>query len=357
MAAAPGRAGVALSERLFREPYKFDFFQAVRLLERILVGRESVGRDAAVDREVVRFRAHASLSFPASSVADLKWVERPDQTGETPPEMAVAFHGLTGPAGVLPQHYTMMLLARNRAKDFSVRDFFDLFNHRLVSLYFRAWEKYRLPVQFERARRDPAGEPDPVTRGVYCLTGMGTDGLLPRLKVDPAAVLYYSGMFAHRVRPAVSLEEMLEDFFEMPIRVLQLQGRWLNLELADRARMPAAGRRKAATNQPGYGMVVGRRVWDVQSQFRVRVGPLTYDQFRRLMPDGDGLQPLCRMVRQFAGPDLDFDVQPVLMPEAVPPTQLSTRGDNRSRLGWNTWMSSKPFTQPVGDAVFARGPK
>src|SRR5262245_14373940 len=116
MAAAPGRARVALSEQLFREPYRFDFFQAVRLLERILSDRESVGHDSALEREVVRFRAHASLSFPASAIADLRWPDRPDSPGD-PPEMAVSFHGLTGPTGVLPQHYTMLMLSRIRAKD------------------------------------------------------------------------------------------------------------------------------------------------------------------------------------------------------------------------------------------------
>ena len=359
MAAAPGRAGVALSERLFREPYRFDFFQAVRLLERILAGREPVGRDAALEREVVRFRAHSSLSFPSAAIADLRWVDRPDTPGEAPPEMSVPFHGLTGPTGVLPQHYTMSLLSRTRAKDFSLRNFFDLFNHRVVSLYFRAWEKYRLPVVFEQARRDPSGEPDPVTRGIFCLTGMGTDGLRqkPRLNVDPAALLYYSGLFAQRIRPGVSLEQMLDDYFGVPIRVLPLQGRWLNLEEADRARMPAAGRRKAATNQPGYGMVVGRRVWDVQSQFRIQVGPLDYAQFRRLMPDGDGLAPLCKMARLYAGPDLDFDVQPLLKAEAVPRLRLTTRGEDRGRLGWNTWLHGKPFPAAADQAIFARGPK
>src|SRR5262249_44319758 len=157
-----------------------------------------------------------------------------------------------------------------------------------------------------RAKRDPSGEPDPVTRGLYCLTGMGTDGLRPKLDVDEASQLFYSGLFSQRIRPAIALEQLLEDFFTLPIRVLQMQGRWLNLEPADRGRMPPAGQRKGPTNRPGYGMVIGRRVWDVQSQFRIQVGPLDYAEFRRLMPDGDGLKPLCRMARLYVGPDLDF---------------------------------------------------
>jgi len=357
MAAPSGRTRVALSDRLFREPYRFDFFQAVRLLERIVAGREPVGHDAALEREVVRFRAHPSVTFPSAAIADLRRAQPSDRSADLPPELTVTFNGLTGPTGVLPQHYTMLLLSRIRAKDLSLRDFLDLFNHRIVSLYFRAWEKYRLPVQFERARRNSAGETDPVTRGIYCLTGMGTDGLRPRLDVEEASQLFYSGLFSHRIRPAITLEQLLEDYFGLPIRVLQLQGRWLNLEPADRGRMPRAGQRKAATNRPGYGMVIGRRVWDVQSQFRIQVGPLEYGQFRRLTPDGDGLKPLCRMARLYAGPDLDFDVQPLLRANEAPPLQLSVRGHDRPRLGWNTWLHGKPFPRDADQAVFARGPK
>ena len=85
------------------------------------------------------------------------------------------FLGLTGPSGALPRHYTELLLQRIREKDFSLRDFLDLFNHRLISLFYRAWEKYNWPVAYERSQLDnPGGEPDPVTRSVYCLVGMGT---------------------------------------------------------------------------------------------------------------------------------------------------------------------------------------
>ncbi|MFL5342351.1 MAG: type VI secretion system baseplate subunit TssG [Gemmataceae bacterium] len=344
MAAAAGRKGPALIEQLFHEPHRFDFFQAVRLLERASAGREPVGGDAHPEREAVRFRAWPSLTFPTAAVAGL-------ERGE-PAELTVGFLGLTGSAGVLPHHYTALLLTRLRARDFSLRDFLDLFNNRLAALYYRAWEKYRLPAVFERSRRRTLAEPDPVTKSLFCVTGLGTEGLRSRLEVDPAAVLYYGGLFARGPRPAVSLECMLEDYFGVPVRVLQLQGQWLNLEEADRGRLPPAGRAKGETNVLGRSLVVGRRVWDVQSKFRVRVGPLSYAQFRRLMPDGDALRPLARLTKLYAGSDLDFDVQPLLHGEEVPPLRLSAAAAEKPRLGWNTWLRQRPFVRPAGDAVF-----
>ena len=150
--------------------------------------------------------------------------------------MVVTFLGLTGPSGVLPRHYTELLLQRIREKDFSLRDFLDLFNHRLISLFYRAWEKYRLPIGYERSQLDdPDEQPDPVTRGLYCLVGLGTAGLRGRLDVDDEAFLYYSGHFAHFPRSASALECLLADYLEMPVRVQQCQGQWLALEPDDQA--------------------------------------------------------------------------------------------------------------------------
>jgi type VI secretion system protein ImpH len=366
MAAADRRENPGLSGRLFREPYRFDFFQAVRLLER-LAGRRAetepgtphqpVGRDRPADQEVVRFRALPALSFPAGTVSQIALPaagpHAADNGRPARPEMVVAFLGLTGPQGVLPQHYTSMLLQRVRLKDFALRDFLDLFNHRLISLFYRAWEKYRLPFAYERSRLDPVGrDEDLATRGLYALVGLGTAGLRGRLDIDDQAFLFYAGHFAHQPRSAVALEGILEDYFEMPTRVRQLQGQWLYLQADEQAALPDAARPEGLHNRLGVGVVVGNRVWDVQGKFRVRLGPLGYAQFLRLMPNGDGLRPLCQLTRVYVGGELDFDVQTVLKPKEVPWCRLRTQGADRPHLGWNTWARSRQFKREVDDAVF-----
>jgi len=363
MAAAHGRTSPRLSEELLAEPGRFDFFQAVRLLEWIARERaagdlrrqrQPVGGDSAPEREVVRFRALPALSFPTSTIQSIRQpaangqAPRPD----TPLEMVVAFLGLTGPTGVMPHHYTALLLRRIRAKDFSLRDWLDLFHHRLISLFYRAWEKYRLPFSYERYRlAPPNAPPDPATQGLYCLVGLGTEGLRGRLDIPDEAFLHYSGHFAAQARPAVSLEALLEDYFEMSIRVQQCQGQWLYLEAEDLAVMPSRGR-PGQNNLLGRNCVAGERVWDVQSKFRLRVGPLSYPQFRGLMPNGDDLRALCQLTRTYVGPDIDFDVQVVLLAPEVPPCQLRRDGD-RPQLGWNTWLHAKPCVRDADDAVFA----
>lgn len=347
MASEGGREGVDLRRMVFREAHRFDFFQAVRLLERFAredPGRpaEEVGGDAPPDRESVRFRGTATLAFTPSAVLDAR-----SPLGG-PYELEVSLYGLLGSSGVLPHHYSALVLHRLRDKDESLRRFTDLFLHRLLSHFYRAWEKYRLPFSYERSRLEGQGGDDPVTWGVYCLAGLGTQGLRGRLEVPDGSLLFYSGHFAHSPRCASALEAMLQEYFGLPLEVIQMVPRWLSLDDADRT---ALGK---ANHAMKGGIVVGRRVRDIQGKFRVRVGPLSLAEFRRLMPGGDMLKPLWQLTRLYVGPDLDFDVQPVLKKEDVPGTQLCTRAPAavRGRLGYNTWSKTRQPPEDAEEAVF-----
>jgi type VI secretion system protein ImpH len=361
LAAQGGGASVIVSDRLLREPQRFDFFQAVRLLERLAHARSGeeaqrmwrpIGQDWP-ERESVRFRVLPALSFPASAIREIRQPAGPD-ADSLPPEMVVTFLGLTGPSGVLPPHYTALLIERVRQRDFALRDFLDLFHHRLLSLFYRAWAKYRLPFAYEQARCDPAAEgSDPCTWSLACLVGLGTAGLGGRLAVDDEAFLYYGGHFAHRPRAADSLERLLADYFGLAVRLEQFHGQWLHLREEDCTRMAEPGFPLGRNAELGMNVVAGRRVWDVQSKFRLRLGPLTYEQFQSLMPDGSAFRKLCHLTRCYVGLELDFDVQPVLQRSAVPRCRLAGSGPERSRLGWDTWVRYGECDRDAEDAVFA----
>ena len=373
MAATGGRDRTSVADALRREAHRFDFFQAVRLLETMAQEapeesgqrRAPVGQDHRPDAEVVRFRALPSLSFPTGSIAELRSPEAagpgqpaPGQPGPgqpaPPPDMVVACLGLFGPSGPLPLHYTALVIQRSRERDYSLRDFLDLFNHRTISLFYRAWEKYRFPIGYERLQRarETAGE-DLFTQCLYCLIGWGTGGLRGRLALDDEALLFYAGHFAHFPRSALALELILADYFELPVGMRQFRGQWLYLSAEDQARLPSGRPPPGSEKRLGDNLVVGQRVWDVQSKFRVRLGPLGYREFCRFMPSGDALPPLCQMVRSYAGPQWDFDVQPVLRGAEVPWCRLGGPAADGARLGWNTWIRSGALEYDVDDAVFS----
>ncbi len=344
MATQSRRADPSLEQVLFEEGYRFDFFQAVRLLERLHADRQPVGREGPPSREVVRFRSRLSLSFPPSAVHEIA----PAEDGDGPPRMTVAFMGLTGPLGVLPHHYTEMLVERVSRKDHALRDFFDLFNHRLVSLFYRAWEKYRFPVAYERAAVKGNGR-DRFSRYLLDLIGLGTNGLQDRLEVRDEALLFCAGLFAQQPRSASGLEGLLREYFEVPVQVVQFVGQWLPLPEEYRCRLGPDG----ANNALGSTAVIGSLVWDQQAGFRLRVGPLTFAEYCQFLPSGKAFRPLLQLTRFFAGQVLDFDVQLVLKASEVPGCRLGETGERGPRLGWSAWLKTEAFTRDADDAVFA----
>jgi type VI secretion system protein ImpH len=352
----------SVEERLYNEPYLFDFFQAVRLLQRIRPEAVALGREGPPSREVVRLRALPSLSFPPSPLYSLS---RPNAEQPYPTAM-VAFMGLHGPSGVLPRHYTEMILRLERdqrgEERRALRDWFDLFNHRFISLLFRAWEKYRFWVGYER------GGEDLFTRALFSLSGLGTDGLRDRLRVEVAefgsetprvlaqvrdrGLLRYAGLLASRHRSALGLQTLLSDYFETPVKIEQFVAQWLILEPDSRS---CLGRNATL----GVDAVAGERVRDHQGRFRVILGPLDYGTFRDFFPDrspvpeGKGFWMLCHLTRLYVSQEFDFEVQLILRGDAVPECQLAEEGEGLgARLGWNTWLTSQQPAQAVRDAVF-----
>ncbi|HMH44916.1 MAG TPA: type VI secretion system baseplate subunit TssG [Pyrinomonadaceae bacterium] len=326
MAAQSRTTDPPLAQQLFDEPYRFRFFQAVRLLERLYADRKPVGQDADASQEVVRFRTHQTFSFPSSEIHDLALNTEPDAK---PPEMTVAFMGLTGPLGVLPHQYTELLMDRARYHNTAPWSFFDIFNHRLISLFYRVWEKYHFPIAYERT-----GE-DNFTGYLFDLIGMGTNGLRGRFSFDDQALLFYGGLIAQRPHSATAIGAIASDYFGVPASTIQFPGEWL--QLGDNATSLGT-----ANSQLGITTIAGTRVWSDQSKFRIRIGPMTLKDFLRFVPVGNAYKPLTEIVRLLSGLEVGFDVQSVLKCEEVPFSVLGA-DENAPRLGWTSWLKTSEF--------------
>jgi type VI secretion system protein ImpH len=329
-----------VTARLAKEPHRFDFHQAVRLLERA-AGRR-VGTDAPFAADPVALAVMPALTFSPTPIA--RFAPR----GDGPPEMTVPFGGLTGPDGVLPQHYTALLQQRARAKDHTLRAFLDLFHHRLLSLRVRAWEKGNLPVAHEA---DPAA--DAGTTAVRAVAGFGTPGLRDRVAVDDDTFLHFAGLFARRPPTAAGLELVLSGYFGWAVEVDQFAGQWLYLQAENRTRLGSADRPHGLNARLGHDAVAGRRVWDVQHMVRVRVGPLGYAAFRSLQPGGSARSEFSALARLYAGTEFDLEVVPVLAAEAVPGLALEADEEDGPHLGRNVWVLSHNAGRPAADAAFA----
>lgn len=346
MAAAHGHATPSLIAELFARPEAFDFFQAVRLLERAaaLAGdREAVGGDRSPERESVRFRVRPALAFATSEVVEAKRGE-----AGAPPELAVSFFGFVGPAGVLPQHYTELAIERQQLRDTTLRDFLDLFHHRALSLFYRAWARSRLACAYERHLGARRGE-DPFTRALLGLVGHGLGALRGRRVIDDSFLLYASGHMSSRRRTAQGLRQVVADLVRVPVRVEELVGSWLEIPPEERCALGAQDARSSL----GAGATLGARAWDVQREVRLVLGPLSLRDFERLCPGGSGHLELASAIEAYLDLEWTCALRFVLAEGESPGIRLQSVGG--ARLGFDSWLEARVFPEALRRADFGRG--
>jgi type VI secretion system protein ImpH len=316
-------------------PWKYDFFQALRILQRSHSTPKRLGYFGSPLRELMRIGVAASLSFPASELQS--W----EESESLRPTLRVNFFGLTGPLGVLPHPYTELVMERLRARDTTLRDFLDLFHHRILSFFYRAWEKHHISAELERAAEDD------FSGHLYQLIGLGTPGLRNRLPVPDQALLFYSGLLATRTRSAVGLEQILADYFGIPVEVEQFAGTWEQVDTEFQCCLDG----DSDSVPLGDGVLIGNEVWEQQGRFRILLGPLTLEQYRNFLPGGDTLRELKSLVEFYTGPELEMVLQLILKREETPNCELVTPTDVGVQLGWTTWLKTSAMTRDPRDTV------
>jgi type VI secretion system protein ImpH len=244
--------------------------------------------------------------------------------------------------GALPLYYTELVIQRIRVRDTAMRDFLDTFNHRIISLFYQAWEKYRFTIAYER------GEKDRFSHCLLDLIGLGTPGLQRRQAVLDDALIYYSGLLAMHTRSAQALEQILMDYFEVPVEIVQLTGGWYSL---DRPSQCCFENANTYSEQLGVGAVVGGEIWDPQSAAKVVLGPLRLRQYLDFLPNGSAYRPLQALLKFFSNAQVDFEIQLVLRRGEVPACELGGEGEVAPQLGWITWVKSVPMERDPGDTI------
>lgn len=337
-----------LAQRLFTQPQEFEFFQAVRLLE--LINNEQVishpewkqypvGYDYPQTKEIVRFKVDPTLIYPKSDITVLTAPTfDSDKKRFKPAEMQVTFMGITGPSGALPSHYSELILEQNRKKNYALADFFDLFNHRAISFYYRGWEKYRVQYHFERARRI-GKQDDSLSKILKSLIGLGDPTLERRQTVADDNLLNYADRFANQRKSAAGLRDILQDYFQVPVSIKQFIGSWNRLQDSECTRMPSKNMPEGQFNLLGRNTLLGKRVWYSQGKFRVVLGPLNSEQFQQFLPGSTHLLRLKELTRTYVGIEYSFDIQLISNQQTVPACYLDPKSP--PRLGYFTWLAGE----------------
>lgn len=322
-----------LSRQLAERPHCFDFFGAVRRLENLHPQRPRIGHSKRPQEDPVRFCQEASMTFAPRTISAFG-----SDVGSRAPRMTVNFMGMLGPNGPLPLHMTQYV--RDRARnhnDQALLRFLDVFNHRMVSLFYRAWASGQQAVQYERA------EDDHYSRYIGSMMGIGMESLRGRDAIPDEARLHYSGHLSCQTRHPEGLAALLADFYGLPVKLAEFMGQWMNVPPDCLCRLGES----RETGLLGMNTIVGARTWDCQQRFRLRMGPMNLATYQRLLPGGDSLRRLVAWVKNYTTDELTWEVQLVLMEKEVPQVRLGAMGS----LGWTTWLTSKPLGRDADDLV------
>ena len=316
------------------EPWRYDFFHAMRWIDAYHAEKPALGTARRPVDEPVRLGQVADLSFAPST---LHAVVPANSTSK--PRIEVRFFGLFGPNGPLPYHLTEH--ARHRSLhqgDATFARFADMFHHRLLLLFYRAWAQAQPTVGLDRKGEDRFGT------YVGSLIGLGIPQVLNRSASHDHAQIHFAGLFSRQVRNADGLSSILTGYLRRPVRVEQFVGAWLGLNTAERTRIGQIGTRKRShTAGLGGGAVLGRRVWDRQHNIRLHIGPLDSEAFESLLPAGAALPAVASLVEQYIGLEFGWDADLSLKADQVKPCQPGRHG----RLGWTTWLGMKNRQKPA----------
>lgn len=334
MAGETGAEAPRLDEAALRdEPWRFDFFQAVRRIEAARARCPRIGTSARPTDDPVRFGQLPSLAFAPSTVAQYV----PGSDGQAP-RLLEFFFGMLGPNGPLPLHLTDYAHERiSRWRDPTFARFLDVFHHRMLSFFYRAWAISQPTVSRDR----PAS--DWFARYLGSLCGYGLVGLLNRDAMPDRARLYYAGLLALQTRHPYGLRALLTDFFGLPFAVREFVGEWVRLPHQACCRLGAG----AESGTLGLSGLLGLCIWSVQHRFRLILGPLSLTDFRRFLPGSPRLQRLVAFVRTYAGDELAWDLNLVLKRQEAPKLTLGGGG----QLGWTTWLPSAHADRDPDDLV------
>lgn len=376
------RAPSSAIERLLDDPHRFGFFQAVRLLERWMQREEGLD-SAQVLSGRIGFRNTLSLAFPPSEIAELRVLPQdaePAQTVDaTRPiesqqvsalaenaadtaadaaagglrsrsvrrvEITPAFFGLLGTGGALPTHYTELLAereaSRRDADRYAPRAFYDIFLHRAAALFYQGWRKHRLPVQFEADRRNR------YLPLMLSMAGVGHPALRDRLRareggISDDALAYYAATFQRRPVSAASLQQVLQHYFDVPVKLENFIGRWFTLPEANRSQLGLSNMRL------GTDALVGERVWQRDLRLRLTFGPLDHDKFSRFLPGGPAALALKELLTLMTGVTLEYEIRLALRAKDVRGCRL---GDSGPRLGWDSYLITRASNADRSDAGY-----
>lgn len=306
----------------------FHIFQALRILEAEHDDKPRLGQSRRPHEDSIRLGQEAEMAFPPTTLREFL-----PATQTQKPTLINRFFGFFGPHGPMPIHFTEYARERKlNNSDPTLFDFLNMLTHRMMSLLYRAWTTGQPAVDLDR------GEDTQIERHVAALSGHHGTALRKRDEMPDLAKRHFAGLLSMGPRNPEGLVSLLSGFFSAPVTIEQFVGSWLELDPSDRWEL-------GGSVGLGQETSIGSRVWSRSSKFRLRIGPLSHDEYTRLLPGNSSLERLAAIVRNYVGDTIDYDINIILKANEVPAAILG----QDIRLGHTTWIGDRDSSNDADD--------
>ncbi|MEB3703059.1 Type VI secretion system baseplate subunit TssG [Candidatus Bealeia paramacronuclearis] len=331
MANSNRRTDTSLKDQLFQEPYLFEFHRAIQILELMEPDKLPLGLGVNAKDEAVEIKSRAHFDSLRSDIYSLESTTQRHQT----PVMEINFMGIAGVQGPLPFPYSEMIIQRQRSGDSSLRDFLDIFNHRLVSILHRIRKQSQISL-FSK-------QPDkiPHATALKAFLGINAKSLQKRMKVPDRALLQYAGLVWRKPHSREGLVQLLMTYFNVPVTIEECVGKRRAIHPEHQTRIGQSGQFQTL----GKTAALGTAMWDYQSHFRVILGPLTAKQFARFLPHKSSYQRLSDLIKFYVPTNMDFEIELLIQRKDI----FALKLDEQHALGWTSWLGKAKHKNDVPD--------
>lgn len=324
MSAAQRFPKISVIDTLFSEPAAFEFFQAVRLLQRHLINTKNIEAEQALNN-FIQFNSTLSLAFQKSELESLV-SNHVDGHYILVPSMI----GLTGSLGALPLVYTQKIKTNTWAKKNGSTAFLDLFNNRLINLFYKASIKYNLPLLAELKQDKHYLE------CIHALIGFRKSQTSLNDTLVAQVIAEFGGILQGQMLNVESIQQLLSSVLKQSIIIHQFIPEWFEIPNEHRSYL------NSATLQLGVNSFCGERVKQIDSKIQLEIGPLDYNSYLKFLPNGDFNLALQGMLKQIISPTTQIELILVIDKDEVKPIKLNI--DNSStRLGGGAFLLSRPL--------------
>ena len=302
------------------QPYKYDYFSLLRQLESVkfVTGGKLLGKAVSPKMEKIRIRQEPSLIFAPRNIQSVALSPRYV-------EISSNGFGLFGPAGPLPRPLTEYASARQPPPgDRTWTGFANMLQNRLAVLFYRAWANAQSIISLDKNAEDRFG------KYIASFNGLDTPAIHNKGLIHEFAKRYFAGLLMKQSRSAANLQQLLNRYFKVPVTIQTNVGYWVEVA-EEKTQIGIMGNYTL-----GDGLLLGDKLYNVQSKFRIIIGPLTLPAYRSFFKDGINTARLREWVRLFAADEYEWDIQPVLMQKEVPLMDLG----GQTQLGLTTWLGN-----------------